>query len=224
MKKKVFLVLLVFICLLTVGCTKKEKESNKVGGFEVDLTTKQAHIEEYELNIFKEATKKDKYKDLEVVALLAEQVVAGKNYIFLCKDNKEYKIVTVYKDLEEKVKVTSVKDFDPTKYANEKFEYNKNNLDGGIQVIIPPKGVELDEKVNTIFTTAMEKEKSGEYKPIGVVGHQVVSGTNYLVLCYGSINIEEANSGIYMITLYEDLKGTSEVVSIAYIDLSSFNK
>lgn len=223
MKKKVFLCLLVFICLLTVGCGKEKDKDKVVGGYEIDLTTKQAHIEEYELNIFKEI-KKDKYKDLEVVALLGEQVVAGKNYIFLCKDNKEYKIVTVYKDLEEKVKVTSVKDFDPTKYANEKFEYNKNNLDGGIQVIIPPKGVELDEKVNTIFTTAMEKEKSGEYKPIGVVGHQVVSGTNYLVLCYGSINIEEPNTGIYMITLYEDLKGTSEVVSIAYIDISELLK
>ena len=223
MKKKVFLCLLVFICLLTVGCGKEKDKDKVVGGYEIDLTTKQAHIEEYELNIFKEI-KKDKYKDLEVVALLGEQVVAGKNYIFLCKDNKEYKIVTIYKDLEEKVKVTSVKDFNPTKYANEKFEYNKNNLDGGIQVIIPPKGVELDEKVNTIFTTAMEKEKSGEYKPIGVVGHQVVSGTNYLVLCYGSINIEEPNTGIYMITLYEDLKGTSEVVSIAYIDISELLK
>ena len=189
-----------------------------LSSYEIDLTTKQAHIEEYELNIFKEI-KKDKYKDLEVVALLGEQVVSGKNYIFLCKDNKEYKIVTVYKDQEEKIKVTSVKDFNPNNYLKKIDGYN-TNLDGSIQVNIPAKGIDVDESIKK----ALEEENSGVYQPIGIVGHQVVAGTNYLVLCYGSLNIEEANSGIYMLTVYKDLEGSSKVSNIAYIDLGKLSK
>ena len=62
------------------------------------------------------------------------------------------------------------------------------------------------------------------FKPLVLMGTQVVAGTNYAVLCYGSATVPDAKEGIYLLTLYEDLEGNGELISTAYIDLANFNK
>ena len=62
------------------------------------------------------------------------------------------------------------------------------------------------------------------YKPLVLVGKQIVSGTNYAVICYGAPTVPDAKEGIYLLTIYEDLDGNGKFLSSAYIDLADFNK
>ena len=95
MKKIVISLLLVVLCLSTVGCGKKEKNVILLDGWDVDLSAKELEMPKDAKDAFTRANKK-KYK---LVALLATQVVEGTNYMFLVKDAVSYKIVVVYNNL-----------------------------------------------------------------------------------------------------------------------------
>ena len=49
--------------------------------------------------------------DYEPIALLGTQIVAGTNYMMLCRSNESYTILTVYADLQGGAEVTDVYDF-----------------------------------------------------------------------------------------------------------------
>lgn len=221
MKRKILLSLLIIVCLLTVGCGKKEEvKENIVGGWEIDGTREMAIFDNDALEAYKRAND----KGYQLVALLGKQVVSGTNYMFLVKDAGNYKVVVVYNNLENKSTITSVSDFDITKYVNEDISYKDESVVGGWYVDIPAGDIMIDSEIQSIFNEAMEKIQGAYYKPLGVLAHQVVSGTNYAVLAYGRINTTEENSGVYILTLYKDLNGTSEIVSSAYVNLSEYNK
>ncbi len=236
MKKKILvLTFVLMLSVLIVGCGKEEKEENKpnmVGGWEIVLTEKEVGLEENELNIFNDAKSNYNSLELDPVAILGTQVVAGTNYMYLAKgyqkgeeDNATYKVVIVYKDLEGKSTITRVNDFDFTKYVNENIESSNEQLLGGWYTEAPGKLYMLDdEEVQESWDKATETITGMVYNPIAVVGKQLVSGTNYAVLCYGRASTNGNTDGVYLLTLYKDLKGTQEIVSHAYIDLADFNK
>ena len=215
--KKIILIILIG-CLFLTGCNKKGEEM--VGSWEDNLNSKQSYINEDALKSYKQATKDYKDKNLEVVALLAEQVVAGTNYMFLCKSDN-YKIVIIYKNLDGKSTITSVNDFDYTQYVNEEITNKNEILVGGWNTEVPKEGIKLENKVQKAFEKATERIKDITYIPIANLGTQLVAGTNYAILCYGTSN---GSNGIYLLTLYKDLNNTDEIVSSAYIDLAEFNK
>ena len=223
--KKFITLLLIMTFIIITGCNENKEsqaKENSVGGWETVLTEKQTIMSEEILNIFNEAKENYSDKDLKVVALLAEQIVSGKNYMFLAKTDSVYKIVVVYNDLEGKSKITSVEDFDYTKFTNEDIADTSKKSTGSWIVNIPSKPIMLDEKTQGIFDDATGKVKGIMYYPIAVLGKQNASGTNYAVLCYAKPD-NNINS-IYLLTLYEDLNNTHEIVSQAYIDLSKYNK
>ena len=233
MKNKVLIVTIVIaVCLIVTSCGKEKKEEKiKVGGWETVLTKEEVGLDESLLQTFNNAKENYTSLILDPVALLGKQVVAGTNYMFLAKgyqkgeeDKATYKIVIIYKNLEGMSTITRVKDFDFTKYTNENIENNTEKLVGGWFVESSGKLNVLDGKVGEIWEKATETLTGMSYNPIAVVGKQLVSGTNYAVLCYGRGSYDETTEGIYLVTLYEDLKGTSEIVSNAYINLAEFNK
>ena len=215
--KKVLTLLLITLLILT-GCNNKEE--TKVGSWKDDMNSKQLTINNDALKAYKEATKDYKDKELEAVALLGEQVVAGTNYMFLCKSDT-YKIVIIYKNLEGKSTLISVNNFDYTKYVNQDISYKNENIVGGWQVTTPKEGTKLQSDIQKSFDNAIKKIQGISYIPIANLGTQIVAGTNYAILCYGTVN---NNSGIYLLTLYKDLNNTDDIVSSAYIDLADFNK
>ena len=81
----------------------------------------------------------------------------------------------------------------------------------------------LDQSIQSAFDKATETLIEISLNPIAVLGKQIVSGTNYAILCYGRIT-ESSLYSIYLITLYEDLNGKAEIVSQAYVNLSDYNK
>jgi len=222
MKKKILLSLVLVATLLVfTGCNKKEetKEETKVGGWDTKIIEKASIVDDDIVKAFDKANDKS-YK---LVALLGRQVVAGSNFMFLVHDNSSYKVIVVYRDLEGNSKITQINDFDYSEYTNKDVSSSAKNLVGGWEVVIPSKGVALEEKVQSNFDKATEKLTDYTFLPIGVVGTQLVAGTNYAVLAYGT-NAKDNTNGIYLLTLYVDLQGNQEITSSAFIDLATYNK
>ena len=74
----------------------------------------------------------------------------------------------------------------------------------------------LPEDVQTAFDKALET-LTGSYNevtPIAYIGRQVVSGTNYAVLCRVTFADEEAPAGLIVLTAYADLQGNAQVTNV----------
>ncbi len=223
MKKGLLVVLVLIMCLVMVGCNKKEEVLT--GGWETVLSSKVNDINEEDLYNFNNAVKAYGKENLEAVALLGKQVVAGTNYMFLAKSDSKYKIVIVYADLEGVSKVSSVTDFNYVDYVNKNSDGISEQLSGGWYTESANTEYKLeDEKVESLFESATSTLAGMEFKPLLVVGKQLVAGTNYALVCYGQATVPNATTGIYLMTLYAKLDGTSEITGIAYIDLSQYNQ
>lgn len=224
--KKVLLCLAI-VCLLIVGCksNKDNKKEEITGGWDIVLSNQVSDMDEETINIFNNAKANYKELNLYLVALLGKQVVAGANYMYLAKSESTYKVVVVYHDLEGNNTITKVSAFDLGKYVNKNIDGLNEQLSGGWNVESSGRPYSLFENGdNDIFKKATSTLTGMSYKPLVIVGKQIVAGTNYAVICYGSATVPDAKEGIYLLTLYEDLDGNGKLLSSAYIDLAEFNK
>ena len=222
--KKGLLIIVILMCLIMTGCTNK-KENTLTGGWETVLSNRVNDLSEEDIYNFNNAIKDYSKEKLEVVALLGKQVVAGTNYMFLAKSDSKYKIVIVYTDLEGVSKVSKVIDFNYVDYVNKNSDGISEQLSGGWYTESANTEYKLeDEKVESLFESATSTLAGMEFKPLLVVGKQIVAGTNYAIVCYGQATVPNATTGIYLMTLYAKLDGTSEITGIAYIDLSQYNE
>ncbi len=102
----VFLILMIVLSL--AACEKKNEQAKDepiVGGWNEQNTAPS----DEEVDIFNKAVEGTDYADYTPVTLLATQVVAGRNYKFLCTDaaGAEFTVV-IYRDLSDNCSVTSV--------------------------------------------------------------------------------------------------------------------
>ena len=226
MKKSLIVFLIVITCCFAItGCKKEERrkegEEPIVGGLDIEITEEQASIEKEALDAFERAAKKEN-KKYRAVALLGKQTVSGTNYMFLAvEEDKAYKMITVYNDLQNDSEFIYNNPIDFTKYVNNNISYNNAKAVGNWHTDLPEKGEELGVEVKLAFENAVKKLPNATYYPITVVGRQLVSGTNYAVLCLGKVN---ENTGAYILTLYVDLNDKQEITSSAYIDLTEYTK
>lgn len=229
--------------LLLTGCNEKAKPeiANQIietitepilGGWETILANTKVNIDEDTAKLFESAKASYTSIELEPVALLGNQVVAGTNRMFLAKGyqkgdeaNAEYKMVIVYTDLQNNSSITKVTDFNYLKYSNENVEGNEDILAGGWTVSLPTAGARLDNNIQTAFDNATSTLAGVVYYPITTLGKQIVAGTNYAILCFGAPSYGEPERGtINVVTIYEDLSGSAQITSQAYVNLADFNK
>ena len=223
MMKKGLLIIVILMCLIMTGCTNK-KENTLTGGWETVLSNRVNDLSEEDIYNFNNAIKDYSKEKLEVVALLGKQVVAGTNYMFLAKTDNKYKIVIVYTDLEGISKVSKVSDFDYSKYVDKDLNSNNEMLSGGWYTESSNIEYKLeDEKIEKMYESATSELTGVEYKPLLVIGKQIVSGTNYAILCYGKPIVPNATTDIYLMTIYNDLNNNSEILGISYINLADYN-
>ena len=223
MMKKGLLIIVILMCLIMTGCTNK-KENTLTGGWETVLSNRVNYLSEEDIYNFNNAIKDYSKEKLEAVALLGKQVVAGTNYMFLAKTDNKYKIVIVYTDLEGISKVSKVSDFDYSKYVDKDLNSNNEMLSGGWYTESSNIEYKLeDEKIEKMYESATSELTGVEYKPLLVIGKQIVSGTNYAILCYGKPIVPNATTDIYLMTIYNDLNGNSEILGISYINLAEYN-
>ena len=73
----------------------------------------------------------------------------------------------------------------------------------------------IDDDANKDAKEAFENATDGLegyfYEPIAVLGRQVVAGTNYSILCRGTVVVPDAEPVFEIITIYEDLDGNTEI-------------
>ena len=225
--KKIFGVLLVLTLVVCVTACGKKDDKKESKEYKTVFPSETIEKEENIIAIFNDAKKEYTGLELELVATLGEQVVAGKNYMFLAKgtvqgsNTSAYKIVVVYNDLEGNASITNVVDFDYTKYTDKNIDYTATEgVVGGWEVEAPGKPIMLEEKVQAIFDKATETLTGMQYKPIVVLGTQEGDTTSYAVLCYAQPTVPNSREYIYILTI----KDTNEITGMAYVDLAEYNK
>ena len=226
MKKKILFGLVAFIlCVSLVGCTKEEKkEEKKEKDWIIDIATNEPILEDDIQKAYDTAIAAYKESDLKPVAIIGKQIVAGTNYMFLTRNDKEYKVLILYKDLQGNATITNSTVLDIDKYIDKNTSLDGEQLSGGWQTEIPGKPFALEEKVQNYFDKAMETLMGASYYPIATVGHQDNSGTDYAIISYGRYTDQNATSGVFLIRLHVDKNNNPEIKSISAMDIKDFNK
>lgn len=154
----------------------------------------------------------------EPIALIGSQVVAGTNYCVLCKATpvapdaeSSYVLLYIYADLDGNAEITDLKDFAAANDSDEPIV-------GGLEMNQGEVSVDGNADVKAAFDKALDGLVGCKYETVAYIGCQVVSGTNYVILCRTTPICPDAESVFSMVTVYEDLNGTAELSDVA--DLS----
>ena len=147
------------------------------------------------------------------IAFIARQVVAGTNYLFMTRCTivtadpvEHYALVTVYEDPSGNAEITDI--------VGTGVETYMNGMMGGWQEAESPV---VDEELNEAFTKAAENLVGVDYKPLAVLGTQVVAGMNYCILSEATVVAPDAQPEYALVYLYVDLDGNSEVTDVVNI-------
>ena len=141
------------------------------------------------------------------VAYLEMQVVGGFNYRVLCKETLSdadatttYAIVTLYSDPQQNVELTEV--------LNCSAEEKPAGLMGGWE---EPKTPEVTDEAKSALEKATDTLTGATYSPVALLGTQVVSGTNYSILCRATPSTADGTPYYVIVTVYEDLQGNAQI-------------
>ena len=123
LKNKVSLLSAKKIKISSIKVNKNPRQGTADGGLEITaIKNKSAALSNSVRKIFTKGTKKYVGYELRPIALLGTQVVAGKNYRFLCyatgSAGKDLFVVDIYKDVNGKCSVSSCKSLNLEKYVN----------------------------------------------------------------------------------------------------------
>ena len=164
------------------------------------------------MSAFEKATEDlDGYR-YDVAAVLGSQIVAGTNYLYLCRaemvvpDAKpEYVILKVYEDLEGNAEITgSLRLLE----GKEGWEYNDAN-----------PYMDENEEVKVAFDKALEGLTGVEYKPIAYIGYK---DNSYAVLTKITITSVEPLTSLSMVYITKTDSGAM-IDDIYDIDMSLEN-
>ena len=92
---------------------------------------------------------------------------------------------------------------------------------GGYNVNAGLVGVALPGEAQAAFNKAMDAIEGATYDPIALLGTQVVSGTNYAILCRVTPIVTDGTSELAVVTVYADLNGNAEIMSAEPFDLTA---
>ena len=60
------------------------------------------------------------------------------------------------------------------------------------------------------------------YKPIALLGTQIVAGTNYCFLCETTVVVPDAQPGYALVYVFDGLEGEHELLRVQEIEFSAF--
>lgn len=84
-------------------------------------------------------------------------------------------------------------------------------LDGGWETPATP---ELTDEAKKALEKATENLDGATYKPVALLGTQIVAGTNYKILCRTAPVVPDAVETYAIVTVYEDLDGNCEITDV----------
>ena len=197
-----------------------------VGGWKVNDYAN-AYMADDELAVFEDATGALIGVDYTPITLLATQLVAGNNYAFLCTGTPVtlnakpgWYIIAVYKDLQGISSIMSIEEIvlDDIKTMD---DADGQMMVGAWTLQVPTgKPYMLAEDAQAAFEGACKAAGYDKLQPVALLGTQLVAGTNYKVLCAGTISGDADN--LYVADIYNDLQGDSTFTDIQVFDLAEY--
>ncbi len=161
------------------------------------------------------------------IALIGTQVVAGTNYAILCRAvpvvaNPETRlaVVIVYESAEGKAEIKNIADFNLSETMEAKDKPETAAVLGGWTIPEDYSVINLPAEAATAFTKAMEGFTGSNLEPLAYLGSQLVSGTNYAILCRATT---ESTAKIVVATVYADLNGGATVTGIFEVRAADYN-
>ena len=79
----------------------------------------------------------------------------------------------------------------------------------------------LTEEAKAALEKALVGFAGAGYEPIALLATQLVSGTNYCILCKGTLTTQDALQFCALVYVYEDLEGNAKIIDIADIDIAA---
>lgn len=76
-----------------------------------------------------------------------------------------------------------------------------------------------DKPARQALKKALKNYTGYELKPLALLGTQVVAGTNYCILCYGSTVTQKPTHSLCKVYVYEDLSGNAKITRVDEIKL-----
>lgn len=156
------------------------------------------------------------------VAYLGSQVVAGRNYAYLCKATvitaqpvTKLAVVKVYCDLQGNASILDIADIGPDNFVTEPQDSNVP-LCGGWTISTEGRAA-LPENVQTAFDTAVADLLGKSYTPLAFLASQVVAGRNYAVLCANKPVVPNATVSLELVVVYAALDGSARITQVAAV-------
>ncbi|MCR5600228.1 MAG: hypothetical protein K6G33_05755 [Ruminococcus sp.] len=156
----------------------------------------------------------------EPLALLATQLVAGKNYCILCKVTLAtlepvvtLKKVIVYADLDGNATITKISDVlggAPISC----IPANSDAVLGGWEVVKGDTSIEVHPDALAALEKAVTGLMGAKYEPTDLVATQIVSGNNYCILCRITPVTLDPKPKFAFVYVYEDTEKNASVTGI----------
>lgn len=213
---------------------KDSEATAATGGWETNSDVPMSALSDEEQAVFDRALEGYSGMELQPVCVLATQVVAGVNYAFLCQGSSTtadsepgWYVVVVYENLEGACEVSSVKQIDvsePAVVADDEISDEAGAVVGGWTVApqVTDDTIAIPEEAATAFALASEDYVGIDLSPLALLATQVVAGTNYRVLCVGAPVVPNAETRLFLVNVYENLKGKAEYSNVSTFDLLSY--
>ncbi|MBR4549961.1 MAG: hypothetical protein IKO83_08630 [Oscillospiraceae bacterium] len=87
-----------------------------------------------------------------------------------------------------------------------------------------PEDIALTDEARDAFDKAMDGLVGVNYTPLALLGAQLVSGTNYCLLCEASAVYPGAQPYYALVYVYADLQGGTEILNITPLDIAELAK
>jgi len=97
-------------------------------------------------------------------------------------------------------------------------------ISGEWEIEEPAKAAELTGDVKAVFEQATTGIVGASYTPMAYYATQVVSGTNYAVLCYKTVTSSPPTSSLAVVKMNKDINGKASLLSIDNFDISNYAK
>ena len=202
-----------------------EQSNPLLGGWQINSSYSEM-ISSDALDLFKEAYEGFTGASYDPIAMIAKQLVNGTNYAYVCyetkvtgADNGNFAIVTLYAPLEGSPEIKNIKPLDITDIPVK--EETDEKLLGGWEITGSGKPGALTEESEKALSEALEGYTGVAFMPIVLLGTQTVSGMNFKYLCYGTLSTADAPTYPYVVTVYRNAEGKSEISEVKLLDLEA---
>ena len=230
--KKISIVLLAVLLVLTVGCKKEaakpvEEPAPADAGATVGGWTPAADYEmtEERKAIFDKGLELLLGVDYEPLAYLGSQLVAGTNHVFLVKGTAvtptrpvSYALVYLYQDLQGNVKLMNVADLPFVPQGDGTVTPPEEGPMGAWYYTDDPA---VTDEMKTRLDKALEGMVGATYVPVANLGEQVVAGLNRCLLCQVSPVVPDAQPHYALVYVYEKLDGGAELTQVIDLDVGA---